>query len=702
MRPFPSLLTPLALCAGALAGTALAADEPAPTTLAPVVVSGTPDGDEATAPVASGALGTRSALDTPFSVDSVGAEELADRQVSSLGQVFARDASTVGAGNSYNSRPSTLTVRGLPLDAFNSYKIDGASIVNYGVELPLEHFERIDLLKGATGFMYGFGSPGGIVNYVTKKPTDEFLASVDAGYRSDSVFLQHVDLGGRIGPDSRLGYRANYTHEQGGTYNHGNIDRNSFSLALDLRLTPDLLWTFQGLYQDRETRGTVQAVSLGPLFQGSGVPGTINGRTRLSTDGSGYRAVSKLAKTGLQWQFAPRWTASVDYSFSQAVRTYKEETLNLLNDAGDYSDNMYDQKNAYRFNQLQAMVQGEFATGWLRHEVVLGAATQTQANDFNTNSFYGPIGNGNLFDGTRPAPYQGSLSPQMYRGAEFDQDALFASDTISLGEHWSVLAGARYISYRQRSFAPSGEAAGDPYKKHPVTPTVALMYKPGAGTTLYASYVEALEQGSTVGSQYANAGATLAPLKSKQYEVGVKTAQENWGASAALFRIERGAAYVNDANEYVQDGEARLQGLELAANARVARDWSVQANAMWLDPQYQSGNAALEGKRVPGASRFVATGQVTYDVPAAPGLSLAAGMKYVGSAKLDSANRLDLPSYYTVDLGAVYRTRVAGKGVVLRAAIDNLTDRRYWYYVNENGILPAPSRTVSLNAQVYF
>lgn len=701
MRPCSTLLFPLALCASALPGAALAAEESGPATLAPVVVHGAGDGDGATARVSSGALGTRSALDTPFSVDSVSAEELADRQVSSLGQVFARDASVIGAGNPYNSRPSTLTVRGLPLDAFNSYKIDGVSIVNYGVELPLEHFERIDLLKGATGFMYGFGSPGGIVNYVTKKPTDEFLVSVDAGYRSDSVFSQHVDLGGRVGADKRLGYRINYTHEQGTTYNHGNIDRNSFSLALDLRLTPDLLWTFEGLYQDRDTRGTVQALSLGPLFTGDDLPDTISGRTRLSTEGSGYRAVSKLAKTGLQWSFAPQWTASVTYSYSQAVRTYKEETLNLLNEAGDYRDNMYDQKNAYRFNQLQAMVQGQFETGFLKHDVVLGAVTQTQANDFNTNSFYGPIGDGNIYNGTRPPPYAGSLAPEMYRGGEYRQNALFASDTIQLSERWSILAGARYTDYRQRSFEPSGEQESE-YKKHPVTPTLALMFKPRLDTTLYASYVEALEQGSTVGSQYANAGEVLAPLKSKQYEIGIKTAQADWGASAALFRIERATAYVNGANEYVQDGEGRLQGLELAANARLGRDWSVQGNAQWLSPEYQAGNPDLEGKQLPGAARFVAAAQVIYDLPAAPGLSLAAGMKYVGSAKLDADNRLDLPSYYTVDLGAVYRTRVAGKGVVLRAAIDNLTDRRYWYYVGQNSILPAPSRTVSLNAQVYF
>ncbi len=675
-----------------------AALAPDTTTLAPITVSGS--GESLSSSVASGALGTRTALDTPFSVRSVSAEDMADRQVNSLGQVFARDASVVSAGSSYNSRPSTLIVRGLTLDAFNSYKIDGQSIVNYGVELPLEHFERVDLLKGASGFMYGFGAPGGIVNYITKKPTDDTFVSVDAGYRSDSIFSQHVDMGGRLGPEDRFGYRVNYTHENGGTYNNGDVDRNSFSLALDLRLTPDLLWTFEGLYQDRETSGTVQGISVAAL-PGSRLPGTISGRTNLSSDGSSYKARSQLAKTGLQWKFAPKWTASVSYGYSDATRTYKEDTLNLINTAGDYNNFLYDQKNAYRFNQLQGMVQGEFETGPIKHEVVLGAVTQTQTNDFNANSFYGSIGAGNIFTGKRPPGYNRKLTPKMYQGAIYDQDALFASDTMSFGEKWSLLAGARYTDYRQRSFNAAGLQTSE-YKKSPTTPTIALMYKPEPNTTLYTSYVEALEQGSVVGSLYTNVGQVLAPLKSKQYEVGVKTEQERWSASAALFRIERGAAYVNGKNEYVQDGEARLQGLELGGRARVLQDWSIAANMLWLDPRYQKGNSALEGKRLPGAPRIVTTAQLIYDVPVMPGLSLAAGGRYVGASNMDSANRLELPSYYTLDVGAVYRTRILDKAVTLRAAIDNVTDRRYWYFVNENGILPAASRTVSLNAQVTF
>src|SRR3546814_17706615 len=111
----------------------------------------------------------------------------------------------------------------------------------------------------------------------------------------------------------------------------------------------------------------------------------------------------------------------------------------------------------------------------------------------------------------------------------------------------------------------------------------------------------------------------------------------DWGASAALFRIGRGTGYVNGANEYVQDGEARLQGLELAANARLARDWSVQGNAMWLDPEYRSGDPAPQGNLVPGTPPFVASGQVVSYVHAAPRLTLAAGMMSVGAANPDAA-----------------------------------------------------------------
>jgi outer membrane receptor protein involved in Fe transport len=86
------------------------------------------------------------------------------------------------------------------------------------------------------------------------------------------------------------------------------------------------------------------------------------------------------------------------------------------------------------------------------------------------------------------------------------------------------------------------------------------MFKPMPSTTLYASYVEAFDGGGTVGTTFANAGAQLNPVKSKQYEIGAKTDQGIWTGTAALFRIERGAEYTNSQNVLVQDGLSIYQG----------------------------------------------------------------------------------------------------------------------------------------------
>ena len=222
------------------------------TALSTVTVQGT-----RTRSLGAGALGARSELETPFSVRQVDAEDLDARQVKSLGKVFANDASVMSLGDTYSFNAYSINVRGIPLDDYNGYKINGLPFFMTTVELPIETFESVQLLKGSSGFMYGFGAPGGIINFVTKKPTDKPLLSFDVGYRSDGVFSEHVDAGGRVGDDKRYGYRLNLTHEQGETYNGAHVQRNSGSLSVDTRLTASLTWTADAIYQSRRVQGGV-------------------------------------------------------------------------------------------------------------------------------------------------------------------------------------------------------------------------------------------------------------------------------------------------------------------------------------------------------------------------------------------------------------------------------------------------------------
>jgi iron complex outermembrane receptor protein len=651
-------------------------------------------------PVNAGALGTRTQLETPFSTTVVTAQDIEDRQVNKLGDLFALDASVSDNSASYGAWASYLTVRGLPLDWQNSYRIDGKPFLSYVTVLPYEQLERVELLKGASGFMYGFGTPGGLINYVTKKPTDEPVRALDLGYISQGLFSEHVDLGGRAGPSGAFGYRLNATHQEGTTYNDGSLYRNSFSLALDARLTDKLTWDFQSIVQDRNAVDQEPTIYGGQLA-GDRLPRPVRADNgKLVGNGTYADNRFRFYSTGLTYRLNSDWRVSTGYSYSTTRTRRNESVLFLQDQAGNYDDYHSDYGEAYSYNYWQGMVQGKFYTGPLQHQVVLGASWQKQKNDYSSNGFYGLIGTGNLYAQNTNTYYSdGSLD--LYRAAEITQKALFVSDTIELTHGWSVLGGIRYTDYSQTGFNPDGTRASEYDKNGVPTPTVALMYKITPQTMAYASYMESLEPGSSVGATYANFGDLLDPLKSKQYEVGIKTEQEDWAATAALFRIEKKAEYANADNELVQNGKSIFQGLELAGSMRVARDWNVGTSLMFLDSEYRKGSDFV-GNRVAGAPKFVAAAQVTYNVPYVPGLRLRADAKYTGATMLGASNDVKVDDYTIVNIGAIYDTRLYGYDTTFRVGINNIADKKYWLFQSSDYIKAGDPRTFMASASVRF
>lgn len=651
-------------------------------------------------PVNTGALGTRTQLETPFSTTVVTAQDIEDRQVNKLGDIFALDASVSDNSASYGAWASYLTVRGLPLDWQNSYRIDGHPFLSYVTVLPYEHFERIELLKGASGFMYGFGTPGGLINYVTKKPTDEPVRQLDLGYISPGLFSEHVDLGGRAGPSGAFGYRLNATHQGGTTYNDGALNRNSLSVALDGRLSEKLTWDFQSIVQNRNAWDQEPTIYTGQMT-GRRLPSPVrNDDDTLVGKGTYAKNEFRFYATGLTYKLNSDWTVSSHYSYSSTRTRRNESVLYLLDSYGNYNDYHSDYGEAYAYNQWQGMVQGKFYTGPLQHQVVLGASWQKQKNDYSSDGFYGLIGPGNLWSQNTNAYYSaGSLD--LYRAAEITQKAVFVSDTIDLTHGWSVLGGIRYTDYSQTGYNPDGSRASNYDKNGVPTPTVALMYKVTPQTMAYASYMESLEPGSSVGAVYTNFGDLLNPLKSKQYEVGIKTEQQDWAATAAVFRIEKKAEYANANNELVQNGESIFQGVELAGSVRVARDWNIGASLMFLDSEYRKGSDYI-GNRVAGAPKFVAAAQVTYHVPFVPGLKLRADAKYTGATMLGPSNDVKVDDYTIVNIGAIYDTQIQGYDTTFRAGINNVANKKYWLFQSADYVKAGDPRTFMVSASLRF
>ena len=162
------------------------------------------------------------------------------------------------------------------------------------------------------------------------------------------------------------------------------------------------------------------------------------------------------------------------------------------------------------------------------------------------------------------------------QGDTFIDTGVYAVDSVRLGEHWQVLGGARYVSYRSKE-------AGEDYDVTTVTPSLAAIYRPTAHASLYASYIEGLESAGLAPDGVTNAGETMDPARSRQMELGGRAEILGALASLSLFQIDRGLAYTNAANTYVLDGRARHKGVEASLSGRLTREIDIALSGQYLD-----------------------------------------------------------------------------------------------------------------------
>jgi iron complex outermembrane recepter protein len=669
-----------------------------------VTVSADRDSDPTnTARISAGALGERKQVDTPFSTVVKSSEEIKDLMAGTANDVFKYDPSVVVIGDNATSENSTFSVRGMQIDMLNGVKVDGQNFPSWDTDLPLEPFEQVQLLKGLGGFMYGFGSPGGILNYVLKRPTDQAYRSFSIGYKSAGVFSESVDLGGRFGTDDRFGYRLNAVNEEGNTAEaDGHIRRQVASLALDFRITPDLTLTADALYQKRKQNGTLFGILVGA---DAVVPDAGSVTRDLTQPQNFYQTEMASFGTGLEYRISDDWKASVKYRFAKENRTNSDSLLFVSNNAGDYSNTVYSGQTRYFYSAIDTMVEGKLRTGSLTHHVVIGAGYQSQTSEYDNNPGWNAgyaLGNGNIY--TPIELYNPNIAQdyQLFRHDRITQASIYASDTVQITDRWSALLGLRYTQYRQNVYNPDSNINSQ-YSADPVTPTAALMFKTDPYSTVYASYVESLEQGGSASVTNVNYPATYGPLKSRQYELGYKADHEGWGANVAVFRVDQGYQYTNAAGFYVQDGKKRYTGVDASGWFAVGRDWRVLGGVLGLAAKgVDIADPTVDGKRVYGAPRFTATARVEYSPPVVHGLVLNAGVKYISDIAVDATNQHIVPSYTTFDLGARYETMVSGKNVIVRAGIDNLFNKRYWTTGYGYYILPGATRTFAANATLEF
>ncbi|MEB3752771.1 TonB-dependent siderophore receptor [Acinetobacter sp. MD2(2019)] len=649
--------------------------------------------------VDNGALGSKRILDTPFSVTVVGSEDIEKRGAKSIAQILVNEPSFYSPTAANATDWWGASIRGL---AVRNYFMDDYPILGYwGGDLPIEAADNVTVLKGLTGFMYGFGSPGGAIRYQTRRPTEQPKTSVSLDYRPSSLFSVMLDTSNTFKP-ADLKYRFMFATDQGTAYNSSQTNRFVTSLALEKQFNDALIWDANVIYEKNRLSKEPFTFMLDSNYSGTHLPSVHYDYDDVNVDNSYYRTNTLIASTGLNWQINDLWKAKYQFGYTEKNHESNKSFASLNNVAGDYNLYMYNFAQHLESFTNQAMLFGQINTGIIQHDLVFGVGHLKNVTTAGNNSYWQVNATGNLY---QPQTFLVSRTPDFSLKAYstvINQDYGFLSDTLHFSPRWQAILGARYTHYDQEANVANTKG----YSTNALTPTFALLYKPTDDMTAYASYVESLEAGSVVGATYINAGDTLDATISKQYELGLKYALDNISLSSAIFRIERSSNVAKKQGNGVylsQDGLDIYQGLEFNTQVQATDQFNWGFGLVYLDAfkdQLSTANAALAGKTPTGVPQWTLTTRGEYQIPQIAGLSLHADARYNGMRYFDDENTFKVSAYTTVNAGLSYQFKLAKHNAVLNANINNLFNKKYWAAGNYGYFTLGEARNAALSLKM--
>ena len=686
----------LALASAGIGTTIPAHAQDYDTQLAPIVITGTLPSTDPTYQVDQavvGPLGQKKLLDTPYSVNVIPASLAKNQQLRSVQEAFSFIPSVQGL----NIRPQT---RGMQAGVVQNTRIDGMNIAAT-TDYPIEQFDSIEVLNGLAGALYGPASPAGTFNYVLKRPTDEPLREFTFGYESNDLFTEHMDLSGHFGNDDRFGYRLNLLNQDGQGYvSDSRLRRDLGSLAFDVRFTPDtkLETNFSTYhYLDTGYPGTF-ALAKNVLLPVAPNPATVG----FGQSWAGDDNVTNMMGATLKHDFDQDWHLSAGVLRETSDRASTVPTLTLANNSGAYTETTA--TTTYSLDEVISntiALNGHVLLGGLTHDVFVSNTGfyWNRYTPYQTGAI--TLGTGNLND---PSIFAEPTLPNFsdrYRSVNTVQQSINVGDTIGFDQHWSTLLAASQSWIHAENYNAAGTITSK-YNAEGISPTVSLMVKPQQNMTAYLTYADSLQQGDIAPSGSVNAGNSLAPYRSKEWELGYKLDIARATLGAALYRIERPYALVESNNVFAEGGQQVNRGIELTATGDVTRDLHIYTGLSLLDPRlHDTGVAATNDTQILGLSRVVFDALIDYSVPTVAGLGFNLDMTYASSRPANYSNSEYADGYTVFNLGARYQTKIAGKAVTLRIGVDNVANRHYWANITpagQSGYTGTDSGTATLGA----
>ena len=672
-------LLPLVPVSSAVAA-ALAADEEPRST---VVVVGDYEIEPVPTNVASvGPLGSTPVLDQPYSIGILPSAMIQNSQA-----VNFKDVSKYLPLVAYQEqqgpdilRPQT---RGMQGGNFQNSKFDGMTMF-VTVAQAMEQYQQIEVVNGPSSSLYGPANPSGMFNFISKRPTQTALHELSASYVSDSIGTAKVDFGGPIDSNGIFGYRLNALYGSGDGYVDRSHQRRILGdLGVDIH--PWEHGVFELNYSDYslQDKGYPGWFTYGETIQLPPAPDP--NRVGYGQSYAGIELRTRMGSARFKQDLGSDWHLVVGVLNQDASRNINTPTNNLTNSAGAYTAS-FANGFAPRFAIVSdvAYLNGTFSTWGLGHDLTVGTsgykarsfAVLNAASAASVRLGTATIDNPQVF----PEPAAGPPNVLAnYDSSDTYQQGLNLNDEIKLTDHWLVRGGISQDWFTVKNYNTQRVQTTE-YTNHGVSPSASVIFKPVSNQSVYVTYVSSLQAGDLAPGTAANAGVSLAPYRSKEYEIGYKIKLERLDLSAAAFRVERPFANTDTVDRIFKiSGDQVNKGIEASAVGQVFNGLTVYGGLTWLNARLEhTPLVTTNDKAYVGAAKIKGNVLFEYAIPTIEGLVATFNYQFSGDRAANDTNTLTAPGYNLFDLGGRYTQHLANTQLTYRLAMNNITNRAYW------------------------
>jgi iron complex outermembrane receptor protein len=644
-------------------------------------------------------------LDVPQAIVVLGQKTI-DQQGAFDLTTIVRNMSGVNFNGNYAGAGSYqfFNARGFDLSNSQNYRWNGMMIWNLGNNYS-DNIEQVEFLKGPTSILFGDVAPGGIMNFVTKKPLADFTVDFDLKMGQWNLWRPALDISGPITKNKNLRYRFNTSYEKSNSFRKNvTYDRLVLAPTVAWDISSKLSLNVEAVFKKATSTDDPGLVSPDGTIAGLNA---LDPSLYLSETSHKYKFNDQSYFATLTYQLAKTWRIrAVGFAGSTRNRPFgiwPDQPDSL----GNLARNEYGYYQKLKNYSSSLDIYGSLYTGAIKHNLLFGVEVQATKYRYTNEGYLSPFDTTNISNpnSTSSATVSPLNSPYLPFESQIQRTGFYFQDQIMFfNEKLHLLLGARAGQTKQGNHYFQDELAGTAYEGYTddivsinvITPRVGLVYKPKRNMSVYGSYSEGYEINSPdIFALNYLTYSTPPATSSNQVEVGAKMnlLKDKLGLSLSIFRINKknpyGYVYLDPENpnydEYnvYYDGFHRSQGIELDLDGKINKTLSLTAGFAFTDATIINDPGYASGNKLPNAPKYTGNIWLNYDPQKKlKGLTMGAGVYYKDKffSGIDNNPDLQIPASYTIDVAMGYKYKQFGAQVNITNITNQINYANPWVF----------------------